>query len=270
MIRQRQVLPSLTPNGQYNGVRRQAEFARHRRTRLSFGVPLPEFDYLGIGHRCVLMLLSLIPAAAALGEHVAHIVCTRAKKEVVRSAARWIVALVEHPQAIGNRAVGKFPSNAVALLGVAFMRAVRHLDGAVAVMIRAASPHPAWPQVGSYNGTVLVDVRPETLGQGSTRHGRTRFTPTLFTAMGCPAILQAVRVRPEGLTANIADKFNRWASTNAARFCGTIILHGEPPIQVSCVTGRDVDSIAVPLSRPILPHLSASFKPSLHFFGGHP
>jgi len=58
--------------------------------------------------------LPLLPMPSFRGS-ILHIVCLRAKEEVPRILARWVITSMQDIQVIRNWAVGKLPGNAVSI-----------------------------------------------------------------------------------------------------------------------------------------------------------
>jgi hypothetical protein len=114
-----------------------------------------------------------IPVAVAmptLGNHVVGVVLSRPQEEVGRIDACSIVAMVQNPQATGDRAEVQSPRELMAF-------AVRTVgvELAVPAVVLATRPNPARTEVRHVcgYGTVLVDVRPEPFdgGEELTRSG---------------------------------------------------------------------------------------------------
>ena len=92
---------------------------------------------------------------ATLGSHVCRVVGRRAEKQMVRTNAWTVVAMVENPQASGDRAVGDLPRDAVSRLG----SGAAYAELAVAVGKEGTLPFPA--------AVASLDELPETLGERS-------------------------------------------------------------------------------------------------------
>jgi hypothetical protein len=86
------------------------------------------------------MRLSLVPTPA-LRCHVPVIVRLRSKKQVRQFAARWIVTMVEHVHAFGDRSISNFPRYAVGQQWLAVVSAT--IDPAVTSRIGPPSPDEA-------------------------------------------------------------------------------------------------------------------------------
>lgn len=102
--------------------------------------------------------VALPKSLAAFRDHVMSIVCIRAKKQMIRSYTGRVVATMADDHAVGNWAVGKFPSNAMSV-----HRALVESNAPVPFVIAATLPLPA--------AIPLLRLRPESRGESFRRRG---------------------------------------------------------------------------------------------------
>ena len=103
---------------------------------------------------------------SALSKAVPHVVGASSEKEMVRSHARRVIAVVANVQAFGNWAIRHLPRDTVG--------ALLHLPDSADIAIaksQVASPHPACRAENGMHRSVFVDLLPESLSKG-TRFGR--------------------------------------------------------------------------------------------------
>lgn len=111
-----------------------------------------------------LPIKSAIAATSLLG-HVSHVVGVRAEKQVARSHARWVVALMKNQKAIRDISNENFPSCAVSEFSVLGPKV------SVAVFIAAAHPYPARPKFGADGWAILINLSPEAICEAPASFG---------------------------------------------------------------------------------------------------
>ena len=142
---------------------RHAELAGERHLGFTGGVPGADGgDLIGRQLRPVVRFAGHRPTAT-LRDHVGDVIGLGAEKEVSRIAARRVIATVKHLHAIGDGAVGQFPSTAMGKarsVSAAYQRAIA-IRGAGsgplptrAWVMRAGEPRPEPTVCGNDSGLV--------------------------------------------------------------------------------------------------------------------
>jgi hypothetical protein len=149
---------------------------------------------------------------------IGHVVRSGAKKEMIRSHARWIVAMVAYIHAFGDRSVRQFPSNSMSAPG----DGMANTDHAIAVIIPPRLPEPT--RIGFLNLRPKAFFQRRNLSQPVVGGGSAR----LGTKDTLP-VLDGIKSSKEGGGTLLADSGN-----------GTLGWHGEPPIR--CALPRAVDA----------------------------
>jgi hypothetical protein len=99
---------------------------------------------------------------AALADHVLGVVAQRPQEQMVRSAARRVVAVVQDAHIVGDGTVGQLPSDTVRTTEHAATSDLANEDDAVTAPCLTTCPKPTAARA--------VDLFPETFGERSRRH----------------------------------------------------------------------------------------------------
>lgn len=212
-------LPRQSEHDAPDRAARHAELMHQLGARCAFARPQPNRQHLR--GRQFGNPTAFPPHRAPLRSHIAAVVGIGAEEQVRRIHAGRIVAVVQHPQSIGNGAVHQFPRQAMRQHMPATRPASFSGNSAIAIpAIVVSGPEPAWPQLGAMGRRrpVLIDLRPKALlnrsKPGVARAGSATELPSLGPRCS------------KGRTAlGASDYF-------PASGVGTINAHSEPPIRV--------------------------------------
>lgn len=119
-------------------------------------------------------------------DHISDVVVAGAEEQMGWVDAGRVVALVEHPQAVGDRAVVRRPREAMRQHRVP--SSLGYPDLAVTLVRRGRRPQPAGAEVGKMgrNRAVLIDLRPEAIRERGAS-GAAQVLPDALGATEPPA-----------------------------------------------------------------------------------
>ena len=143
-----------------------ADVADIGRGQFRHTVPFTAWHPFGMFTRAAQVSTLATRTLPPLPRHVLIVFSERAKEQVFWIAARWIVAVMAHVQAIRDRAVRHRPRHAMGLR----WRSSWYRKCAVAILIRRSRPRPTGGAEYGMHGAVCVHLRPEAV-DGRDRSG---------------------------------------------------------------------------------------------------
>ena len=140
---------------------------------------------------------------------VPHIVSDGPQEEMAWSYARWIVALVERPESIGNRSEGQLPRRPTRSDVVPVIP-----ERPVSSIIDSSGPHPAIAKRFLNDGAIFVYLRPKAF----LRRFHIRSVGALDAAKLASAVTNLIGYGQEVSRTHLADSWN-----------AALVYHYDPP-----------------------------------------